>query len=275
MIQIKPGQKSRWEQRIARAGILEKTYSSAREMLHFYQQVAGFQASLHGFLKSCGYRPGSGCQHPCPDKLDFTVVLPKFQHWLHFLETAAPVAMAQAAHQLMALPWNEWEQLLSRCWRDDKVVSGKPAVCSLIAFAFLQPVAEYLAEEYSADPKIYSGATCPFCGRSPAVGALRPEGDGGKRSLICCFCAFEWQYRRIVCAACGEEDVYKLPVYTSEEFPQVRVEACDTCRLFIKTVDLTNYGNADPLVDELASIPVTLWARQAGYTKLQCNLMGE
>lgn len=68
--------------------------------------------------------------------------------------------------------------------------------------------------------------------------------------------------------------MHKLPVYTSEEFPQVRVDECDACRVFLKTVDLTVDGNADPLIDELASIPVTL-SREAGYTKLQPNIMGE
>ena len=65
------------------------------------------------------------------------------------------------------------------------------------------------------------------------------RGDGGKRSLICALCATEWEYRHIVCPACGEEDVDKLPVYTAEgskEISHVRVEACDTCRHYIKTI---------------------------------------
>jgi FdhE protein len=53
----------------------------------------------------------------------------------------------------------------------------------------------------------------------------------------------------------------------------VRVECCDTCRNYIKTVDLTRNGLADPVVDEIASIPLDLWAQKQGYTKLQVNLM--
>jgi FdhE protein len=103
---------------------------------------------------------------------------------------------------------------------------------------------------------------------------LRTEGDGAKRSLICALCANEWEYRRIVCPACGEEDVSKLAVYTSQEFGHVRVEACDTCRNYIKTVDLTKNGHAVPVVDELATIPLNLWAAEHGYTKLRTNLLG-
>jgi formate dehydrogenase maturation protein FdhE len=39
-------------------------------------------------------------------------------------------------------------------------------------------------------------------------------------------------------------------------------------------VDLTKNGRAEPLVDELASAPLDLWAREHGYAKLQSNLLG-
>jgi len=92
--------------------------------------------------------------------------------------------------------------------------------------------------------------------------------------MLCSFCLQEWDFRRIYCAACGEEDEKKLPVYVAEQFPHVRVEACETCKNFIKTIDLTKNGHAIPIVDELASIPLTLWAAEKGYTKLQGNLLG-
>jgi FdhE protein len=103
---------------------------------------------------------------------------------------------------------------------------------------------------------------------------LRPEGDGGKRSLICALCSAEWEFRRIVCPACGEEDVHKLAVFSAQELGHVRVEACDTCHSYIKTVDLTKSGHAVPVVDELASIPLNVWAGEHGYTKLQPNILG-
>ncbi len=87
-------------------------------------------------------------------------------------------------------------------------------------------------------------------------------------------CSTEWPFGRILCPACGEENVEKLSVYTASQFPYVRVEACDTCRRYIKTVDLTKNGHAVPLVDELATIPLNLWAKEHGYTKLQVNLLG-
>jgi len=95
--------------------------------------------------------------------------------------------------------------------------------------------------------------------------------------VVCSLCATEWEYRRIVCAACGEESVDKLPVYVAEGaqgFDHIRVEACDTCRHYIKTIDLTKNGRAVPVVDELAAIPLSLWAAENGYTKVSTNLLG-
>ena len=92
--------------------------------------------------------------------------------------------------------------------------------------------------------------------------------------MICSLCATEWDYRRVVCPACGEQDDHKLAVYTAKEFSHVRVEACDACHSYIKTVDLTKDGHAVPVVDELATIPLNLWAAEHGYLKLQNNFLG-
>jgi FdhE protein len=84
----------------------------------------------------------------------------------------------------------------------------------------------------------------------------------------------EWDYGRIACAACGEEDPQKLALYIANEFSYVRVEACESCHRYIKTVDLTKNGHAVPVVDELALIPLDLWAAERGYQKIHPNLLG-
>jgi FdhE protein len=94
-----------------------------------------------------------------------------------------------------------------------------------------------------------------------------------KRSLICSFCRTEWDYLRIACPACDERREEKLCVYPSAKFQAVRVEACDTCKAYIKTVDLTPNGLAIPEVDELAAIPLTLWAEENGYQKATHNAL--
>ena len=55
---------------------------------------------------------------------------------------------------------------------------------------------------------------------------------------------------------------------------RVQYMACDTCKYYLKTVDLTRQGNAVPLVDEVAGGPLDLWARDHGYQKIELNLVG-
>ncbi len=65
-----------------------------------------------------------------------------------------------------------------------------------------------------------------------------------------------------------------MAFYSAPEIVHVRVDVCDTCHTYLKSIDLTKTGLAVPVVDELASIPLDLWAREHGYEKLQINLLG-
>jgi len=170
---------------------------------------------------------------------------------------------------------DQWMNLLTAYWTRDTAndfLAEHPTL--FFARAFLQPYAAYLAlhteqASVSVAPRVY-----PVCGRRPQLGVLRPEGHGAKRSLLCSLCLTEWDYRRLVCPACEEEDVYKLTVYTASQFVHLRVEACDSCKTYINTVDLAKNGLAVPEVDELAGLPLSLWAEEHGYTKRQPNLLG-
>jgi FdhE protein len=78
----------------------------------------------------------------------------------------------------------------------------------------------------------------------------------------------------VLCPACGEEDERKLAYFRASDLDHLRVDACETCRRYVKTVDLTKLGFAVPIVDEVAGAPLDLWARERGYEKLELNLVG-
>jgi FdhE protein len=106
------------------------------------------------------------------------------------------------------------------------------------------------------------------------LGILRVEGDSGKRFLLCSFCSQEWAFRRLLCPNCGEEAESKLPIYVAEQFPHIRVEACETCAAFLRTIDLTKDGHAEPMADDIAAIPLALWGQEHNFSALQPNLLG-
>ncbi len=138
---------------------------------------------------------------------------------------------------------------------------------------FRRIVTQPYAEQHRK-PGDTANSICPSCGSKPVVGVMRGEGDGAKRALICSLCGWEWPYRRLICANCGEEDKEKLPVYVAAQIDYVRVEACDTCRTYLKSVDLTKDGFAVPVVDEIATVALNLWADEHGYTKIETNILG-
>jgi FdhE protein len=149
-------------------------------------------------------------------------------------------------------------------------VQPAPAAEAFFEKALLQPWAERLP--LPEEP--WQGRLCPRCGSKPVVGVLRPEGHGAKRTLVCSLCSLEWPFPRIECPACGERSAGELAVYTAERFEAARVEACGKCRVYLLCADLTRSALAVPQVDELAMIPLDLWAREQGYVKLQTNMFG-
>ena len=262
---------SKWDQRIVRAEALARDYSFAAEILRFYARVAMLQKELYQRFEPLEDDTRSLLTGNVSPQLSSS----KFAEFVSEIETFAPPVVAAAARTLQAQGEDDRRNLLASNWQQaSQFEPTHDDAEALILRMFLQPFAERLAENAAMRTEHRSFAVCPVCSAKPLVGVLRTEGDGAKRSLVCSVCLTEWPFRRLVCAACGEESVEKLPVYTAEQFKHIRVEACDTCRYYIKTVDLTKNGHAVPIVDELASIPLNLWAQEHSYAKLRANFLG-
>jgi formate dehydrogenase maturation protein FdhE len=93
--------------------------------------------------------------------------------------------------------------------------------------------------------------------------------------VVCARCGGDWIRPRMVCAACGEETSSRLPVYSeSERFAHLRIDACESCHRYLIGVDLRRDAAAVPVVDELAALPLDLYAKERGLTKVVPNLMG-
>ena len=258
-----------WERRIARAEELGKKHAFAAEILQFYAVLAKQQSRIFDDLRG---HPREPVLKDDKNLEDLSPVADgKFIEFLQVLQERAPAQVAQRAGELRNGPAGLREHLLNNYW--EGAHPPQQEVEQFIARAFLQPYAEAFRIHSQPQNSTHTPTLCPFCGRRPGVGTLRPLGDGGQRSLICSFCQAEWPFRRIVCPGCGEEDHHKLPVYQADQIEHVRVDACDSCKTYLKTVDLTRNGLAEPVVDEIAAIPLDLWAREQGYVKLQLNLM--
>jgi FdhE protein len=277
-----------YDARIRRAQYLADNHAFAKEILIFYARLAEFHRRLYSQLhQSSQPSPASGMGPVglfCAP-LDFATLIPLFPDFLLLLQRAGPRPISDAAGQVSQQGPSAWTALFSSYWSAaaapdasarDRVPDSDAAsqiITEFVLRAFLQPYAEFLASRCAEPPLLNPPSCCPLCGSRPLLGVLRPEGDGGKRDLLCSLCLHEWTFRRIFCPACNEESEPKLPIFVAEQFPHVRVEACDTCRFYIRSIDLTKDGHAVPLVDDLAAIPLTLWADEHNYSRLRSNLL--
>ncbi|MGB9420300.1 MAG: formate dehydrogenase accessory protein FdhE [Candidatus Acidiferrum sp.] len=268
--------KVNYRARLERSELLARRFTFAREILGFYQQVARFQKEFHEQLpKLWGKRGIAPAGGKLRSELNLTILLEPFDRFLGLIEMQSPGPLAAHSRQLRSRGTAAWENVLGEFWKTGLLeADASEPKTEFLARAFLQPYAEFLATALLPPVLPMTVCRCPRCNSLPLLGLLRPEGDGGKRFLQCSFCSQEWEFRRILCAHCGEEREQKLPVYVAEQFAHVRVECCDTCKKFLRTIDLTKDGNAVPLVDDLAAIPLTLWAEENGYSRIQSNLLG-
>ena len=265
-----------YDARIRRAEYLSTTYPFAAEILAFYRRICVIQQKLSKELHDVSDRQSRlpAAAGTLREQMDLELVLPFVKQALSDVVPASPEPLALYIKEYLRESPERWAVSLER-YVNQGSANGTPEDSreELLARILIDPYAELLAAKQSVLPTA-AGNLCPLCGGRPLTGVLRIEGDGGKRFLLCAFCGTEWEFRRIYCAFCGESREQSLPVFVAEKFPHIRVEACDTCRHCIRSVDLTKDGHAIPVVDDLAAIPLALWADEYGYQRIQGNLLG-
>jgi FdhE protein len=257
-----------WDASVRRAEQLAAKADATKELLTFYAELLRAQKGVYESLRGReGWLPSGVLEE------DLAVAGAAMPGLLRAVESSGPAALAEEARALLRAGEGEVGRMVLEQWR-------APSDSQFFAKAFLQPYARWLAESGGqvVDRELEMRENrCPFCGGKPQVSVLQtrePAADGGGRDLVCSTCLGVWSYRRIVCANCGEERPAKLAYFHTPEYDHVRVDACDTCKHYIKAVDMTRSGHAVPLVDEVAAAPLDVWAREHGYAKIELNLVG-
>ena len=257
-----------WHKQIERATELSAQSQGSRDLLVFYAHLLGVQKKIYEFLAGHNaWTPTGNLQNDLP------VVLKTLPELLRTIEEHGPELLSAEAHALSNESPERTHRIFVSFWEDRSDIQFFPK-------AVFQPYLRALLD-CGVKPRAHrSGANerrCPFCGGNPQVSFLRskePSAESGNRDLICASCLSTWEFRRVVCAHCGEERPAKLAYFSSPEFDHVRIEACDSCKHYLKGIDLTRVGFAQPLVDEVFAAPLDLWAREHGYTKIELNLLG-
>ena len=212
-------------------------------------------------------------QHPLEGRLasDVERFASELDRVLAFAVESAPGPLAAEAEARRQEDRAVTRERLLAFWSGDRR-SGD----DYLSRALLRPYVEVLAARAVAPDRAHAPGRCPFCGGLPWIAARRPlpEADGAQRALGCALCGGEWAFGRLRCPSCAEEDPERLPSFQSDSHRGVRIEACEVCHRYVKSVDLTVDGRAIPEVDDLLSLDLDLWAVEQGFERIEPGLAG-
>jgi FdhE protein len=134
-----------------------------------------------------------------------------------------------------------------------------------VVYNSLRPSLELSAKQLSsyltADTPWERGY-CPVCGNLPGLSVFEDEGE---RFFFCHFCWHKWAARRIYCPYCDNRNVESLHYFFSEEENGYRVDVCDRCRKYIKTVDTRKLTHLFyPPLEQISTLHLDMKAKEMG-----------
>jgi FdhE protein len=115
------------------------------------------------------------------------------------------------------------------------------------------------------DPETWLKGYCPLCGSLPTLSLLKEE--AGKRYLLCSYCGYQWRMDRISCPFCKNKDQESLHYFFGEGEETYRIDLCDRCHQYIKTIDTRSLQKSDPVLEDLATLHLDLLASRKGYQR--------
>jgi hypothetical protein len=144
--------------------------------------------------------------------------------------------------------------------------STTPDIIDFLLRTVLSPFFEKQARPYQ---ELIAAANwrrgiCPICGFEPGMARLARQ--SGRRFLACSLCHTEWAFDRLRCPFCESDGQPGLSHFTTDDDEAHRVDCCNRCRRYIKTIDERVLGSRANLPEEDAlTFGLDELARKYGY----------
>ena len=253
-----------WPLRRERAAELAERYPHAAEMMRLYQALIPVQEAAHFDARSKDLQlkdvPAFAIERVLPSVIDVTVASGPARLRDGVIKVFCTANLAEIVEKWLG------EHTLDPFERYLAMASASP---------ILETVSLPLAGRAREG---VSDRQCPSCGGLPQLSYFAVTGEAlvtGPRYLVCSRCSNAWVFSRMTCANCGEAESAKLPIFQDQEqLKHIRVDGCRTCGKYLLTFDLRRDARAVPIVDELAALPLDLYAKGQGLTKITPNLLG-
>ena len=256
-----------WSQRAERAAELAKRYPHAAEMLRLYQALIPVQERAFLEARSASLAVDDvaawAVTNVMPSVIDATV-------------SAGPAMLRDGVVKVFC---SADLGTVVRRWLEDESLDPFERYLARASASPVLEASKFPSPRLQGEGQGEGPSTkCPACGGLPQLSYFALSGEElvtGPRYLLCSRCANSWVYSRMMCANCGESTGARLPIYQEQEqFPHVRVDGCRSCKRYLLTFDLRRDARAVPIVDELAALPLDLYAIDRGLTKITPNLLG-
>lgn len=145
-----------------------------------------------------------------------------------------------------------------------------PDLVWLVAELAVSPFAHALQRVLFANDELsdalsrWNRGYCPACGSWPALA----EVVDAHRTLRCSFCATAWELPAYACVYCGEGGERFVTAAPNDERKDRRVELCNACGGYLKTVDALELSPFPLLaVADLETMDLDIAAMEHGYAR--------
>jgi len=126
----------------------------------------------------------------------------------------------------------------------------------------LQAVASRLKD--LVNEELWTRGYCPICGSFPFIAEMR--GEGGERIFHCPSCSHAWKGRRLFCPFCENTEAQSLRYLYLEKESEYRIDLCDQCKRYIKTIDARKLDPpVIPALEDIATLHLDILAEENGF----------
>ncbi|MEW6215733.1 MAG: formate dehydrogenase accessory protein FdhE [Nitrospirota bacterium] len=287
------------ERIIKRIDVIEKKRPSHKEILEFFKDIIKEQYKIKPLIKvetveineemsRQQMREGFPLIDKNEIKLDLNSATTLFKKICRAVQKKNKKIAPEIRRINQALRKNEidLQELFKKLIARDKgyldSVGGKTELnrwlLTFLAESSINPVLEAYAERLKSyvEQEVWFRGYCPICGSEPVMAEFKDiESVEGARFLVCSSCGYEWRFKRLACPFCGNEDHERLKYfYIEKEGKAYRVDVCEECKRYIKTIDIRELGEeVIPIVEDMGTLHLDIHAQNEGYTRSTMNIV--
>lgn len=142
---------------------------------------------------------------------------------------------------------------------------------AMLLFLMSKPYFHALHDACRLDGSIWEEGACPVCNGQTALSWI---GEDGRRQVCCSYCGTMGYAARAGCPVCREVDNAKQNSFTFDGEEGFRINACDLCHSYVKTVDAALISRLSPDIADLVSLPLDIVMQDKGYARRAPNPVG-